>query len=814
MKNEQENTKTDKVKKGIKLPKVSKEKKVKEKKEKPVREKKEKPVRERKEKPVKQKREKPVRVKKSPKENMDSGNKKEKVFAVLNSAKQGAGTIFGKVKDGVCAGVDKIKQKSTGEDGKLKIDFQVLGEIIKTQKIRTVIVGSFLVPVIFIVILGVVSYQKASDTIIANYEESAVSTISAESLYFDLLCESVSSKTAEMVQDPTMSSYYKLYFDGTDAETMEMIKTNKESLRHMAKSASYLTDYFIVTPRGTQISSKDTPLPDDAYDALHASDTDGVYLSAEKKKNMWLGRHAYIDGVYGTDDTGYGLAYYQRFLGVDALLIVDINMETIEAALANMDFGLNSYKAIVTKDGREIIYQDVEGEEGAVVQQIVQDNIFAETDFYQQSLEETEAGCKLVKNGGKKYLYVYSPVGKTGIMICGLIPYANIVAEAYSIRNITVILVILAIIVAMVVGNAIAVSISKTLQTTVNALDRVAEGDLTVPFITKRKDEFRMLSDGLNHTLTGVRGLMKDVRGFGGEVNQLTGGVAQTADTINISMQDIAVAIDEVAKGVVTQAEETEICSSKMSEFSEQIGNVCVQAEDMSGVADRAIEAVNRGKIIIEDLSVQSETTVRLTKELGQDIINVKTQSDEIEHIINVINDIADQTNLLSLNASIEAARAGENGRGFAVVADEIRKLADQSMQAGNQIKGIVGNIRTTTQQTTDSAERTEAYIYKQADSLAETISVFASINSCVEELVSGLQNMAVRMQEIGKEKNDVEDAICNISAVSEQAAAATEEVTATLNEQVYSISVLSEKAEQLAIRVNSLEEAMTQFTI
>lgn len=799
MKKGQDKTKTDKTKSSIKIPKIPKVTREKKPKEKVAKAKKEKPVREKKQKPVQDK---------------NSGNKKEKIFAVLSSIKQGVGFAFGKVKDGIVTGIDMIKQKSVGEDGKSRIDFQALGEIVKTQKIRTVIVGSFLVPVIFIVVLGVASYQKASDTIISNYEESAVSTISAESLYFSLLCESVSSKTTEMVQDATMTSYYELYFDGSDAETMEMIKTNKENLRHMAKSASYLNDYFIVTDRGTQLTSKDTALPEGAYEAMYASATDGVYLSADKKKNMWLGRHAYLDEIYGIDDSSYGLAYYQRFLKIDALLVVDITMETIESALANMDFGLNSYKAIVAKDGREIIYQDVEGEDGTIKQQVVTDNIFAGTEFYQQSLEETEAGCKEVKSNGKKYLYVYSPVGKTGIMICGLIPYSNIVAEANNIRNITIVLVILAIIVAMVVGNAIAISISKTLQSTVEALDKVAEGDLTVPFVTKRKDEFRMLSEGLNHTLTGVRGLMKDVQGFGGEVNELTGGVAQTADTINISMQDISIAIDEVAKGVVTQAEETEICSSKMSEFSEQIGSVCIQAEDMSGVADRAIEAVNRGKVIIEDLSVQSETTVRLTRELGQDIINVKTQSEEIENIINVINDIADQTNLLSLNASIEAARAGENGRGFAVVADEIRKLADQSMQAGNQIKSIVGNIRTTTQQTTDSAQRTESYIYKQADSLEETITVFASINSCVEELVAGLQSMATRMQTIGEEKNDMEDAICNISAVSEQAAAATEEVTATLNEQVYSISVLSEKAEQLATRVKDLEEAMTQFTI
>ena len=113
----------------------------------------------------------------------------------------------------------------------------------------------------------------------------------------------------------------------------------------------------------------------------------------------------------------------------------------------------------------------------------------------------------------------------------------------------------------------------------------------------------------------------------------------------------------------------------------------------MEDMTDKAIESVNHGKVIIEDLNKQSDTIIQLANELGHDIENVKRRSDDIEHIIDTINEISAQTNLLSLNASIEAARAGEHGRGFSVVADEIRKLANQSMEAANEIKNIVDNI-------------------------------------------------------------------------------------------------------------------------
>lgn len=719
---------------------------------------------------------------------------------------------------------EKFSKKNTEEvkkkpDEKKSKDLKILkklniGRFINFKKIQSVLVGSFLVPVVFIVILGVVSYQKASETIIEKYRESSISAISSGSLYFELLCETVVSKATEVVTDTNTADYYERLYDDGDTRANDSFRELRKNMLSIGTSARYIKSYNILAAGGMQVTSGRITLAQDAYTKFLES-KEGSYVGKGVNQKAWLGYHSYLDEAAQMHTEDYGLVLCQRFMKADALVMLDVDMETIVEALENMSFGENSYKALITQDGREIILQEVLSEDGTTtVNQKIAEDFFGTTDFYQESLGSEERGSKDVKYNGEKYLYVYSPVGNTGIMICGLIPYSVITAEAKDIRNITVILVILATIIAMGVGSMIAVGISSTLKSIVRSLGKVAEGDLTIAFKTKRKDEFRQLNDSLNHMLSGVRGLMTDVKGFGTEVNELSGNVALTADTINTSMQDIATAVDEVAHGVVTQAEETENCSKKMEDFSVQIVSVCDQTESMGDMADKAIDAVNRGKVIIEDLNKQSETTVRLTKELSQDIVNVKTQSDEIEKIINVINEIAEQTNLLSLNASIEAARAGEHGRGFAVVADEIRKLADQSMQAANQIKDIVGTIRSTTQQTTDSAQKTEEYIYKQADSLDETITVFGYINNCVDELVSGLQAMATSMKSIGQEKDEVEDSIRNISAVSEETAAATEEVTATLSEQANSIARLSEKAEQLARRVQALEEATSQFQV
>lgn len=674
----------------------------------------------------------------------------------------------------------KVKKPKFKAFGIKKINFKQF----MRSSIKGTLIKAFLVPVILVIILGAVSYITASNTIKSKVEESSENTISAMGMYLELLTSTTASKAQEMGMGNEMPSSYE----------------------------SYLYSYNVVAENGisTTSAAENGSMSEGIYSKFIES-KEGKYLTDNGLSSAWLGYHSALDEELNISADSYGIAYYQKLSGENTYLILDLATETMEQMLDEMDFGQSSIKAIVSQDGREIVRMSQK--EGNVT--LAEETpVFADKEFFTKSLQAAEPSGEYVKYNGKTYLYVYAPAGESGIMLCGLIPQDNLVKEIRFIRGICIAMILLACIIAFFIGSRIAAGMEKAVKVMVDSMDQVSAGDLTQNFEVKRKDEFGTLAMGLNEMITGMRMIMTDMKSFGNEVKEMADGVAEKTHNINTSVREISTAVDEVAKGAQTQAQEADASEIKMKGFAGKIENVCSGTENMGNTVDKATTAVEQGRIIVDDLNKKSETTVEITRILVENINNVQERSSEIEGFIDTVNSIAQQTNLLSLNASIEAARAGEHGRGFAVVAEEIRKLADETIQAGRNIKKIVESIVETTQKTTDSAKEAERIVNAQATSLEETNHVFGEIDQCVEILVNGLKEIVDSMQTIDAEKEQIQDSISNISVVSEQAAASTEEVTATLDNQVQIIADLAQGVEQLRQEADALDQSISIFTV
>lgn len=742
--------------------------------------------------------------------NKKSALDKEARKAAKQAAKQKATQMKKEAKEKKKKAEKAVKEKTEKNVKEAKFTLSALKDIKGSTKhsiMQTLLVG-FLVPVVMMIVLGVVCYNTAASGMISKYQESAESTVTAVGNYFDLICTSISSKALELIGDGDVADYYGKYYKKQDAQSMESMRNARTLLGNAKATNKYMYSYSVVPEGGTYLTSLTGAMSDNPYEDFKASTEGQYFVENSTARNAWLGYHTYLDESLNSLPKNYAIAFYQRLAKGDSYLIFDVDMDVVMAMLEQMDFGDGTIKALVSKDGREVV--SIQGKE----EEEITEQYFVGQKYYEETKDTEESVAKSVRYNGKRYSYIATPVGKTGAMICTLIPRSNLMGQANQIKFITIVLVILAAAAALATGGFISTGISREVKKMTIGISKVAEGDLAGTFDTKRKDEFGILSGSLNKMLASMRNLMQDMKGFGDKVNEMAADVSERTENLDDSIQNTAQTMDEVAKGVQSQAEETETANEKMIAFSDNINKVSDQTSSMGQAADQAIEAVGQGREIVQDLNAKSDSTVELTRVLVQDINEVQKNSQEIQNFVEVINSIAGQTNLLSLNASIEAARAGEAGRGFAVVAEEIRKLADQSKESGNRIQKIVAGIEGTTEKTTESAKKAESMVMEQAKALEETVQVFGRIQSCVADLVDGIRQILDRLGEITAEKTMVQDAIQNISSVSEELAASTQEVTATLGEQTGSVGKLAQKSEELKKASEELEASISRFKL
>ena len=678
--------------------------------------------------------------------------------------------------------------------------------------LRTLSVA-FMVPVVLTVILGVVSYNVASNSIISTYKETAKATVCAEADYFELICESISKKALELVLSSDTATFYSMYYkDKTAAGFATQLQATKKELSNLLSTNDQIFSYTVIPDQGASMSSLNFKIEaGEPYEGFKNS-PEGLFFDENKAtRNGWFGYHTYIDEFSNSDTTKYVFTYIQRMTRGDNYLILDMKQSAAEEMLKNLNFGDNSYVGLISRDGREVAMEcgtdmisELQKNEGYVISH----------GFYKNIAELEETYSEDIRFNGKKYMFIAEPVEGTGIVIYALIPQANATSQVRSIRTITFILVAAAVVIALAIGYFISTGISKAMRHMSRGLEKAANGDLTRVFKTYRKDEFATLTASLNTMITGIHDVMVDMKEFSKKVSGLSNDVSKDSVSISEAAFNTTKVMDEVAKGIMDQASNTEPSNRLMSSFSENIAEVADRTTLMGSAADEVMGAVEEGRSIVSTLNKQSGATVKLTQELLEDIKEVERNSLEIQSFVNVISDISEETNLLSLNASIEAARAGEAGRGFSVVADEIRKLADQSMESGNNINRFAAIIEETTKKTTESAKKTEKMIMEQAQSLEETVEVFTRINESVEALVKDLKETLTKLQKVDEEKNGVQSSLQNISTVSEEVAASGEEVTATLTQQAEIIAQLSAKAMELNEDADKLNEAIAKFTV
>jgi len=690
------------------------------------------------------------------------------------------------------------------------------------KSVRTKMIGVFLIPVFFIIILGVVSYRKSSQNIIGNYEKSSLTTLKMMSDYYRLGFESVTGKSNQFITNESIRKYYSGNYADDSGMELQQYKTIENILVSSAMYDSVVKDIFIFSDYGFGASTRGT-VPANLYNTFKES-VEGKAFIESKDRFMWSGYHHYFDKVVQVEEREYGFALtyylYNTLNKKVGLIVIDIKTEFLTKAMEKTNFGEGSIIGFVTNDGREILAGDYPEGFNFIDTQFyndylpVKDDSSIKIDKQEEGAEESFGGVEYVDYKGKPYLYLYTKLEEQDVMICSLIPEDRITKQADEVLKITVTIVLLACFVAIIVGSKFAAGIGKTINKTNDVLHKTSKGDLTVSANLKRHDEFDQLATGINSMISGMKDLILRTT----QVSKVVAGnaveVTSNTSLLLIATEDIARAVEEIEQGANGQATDAAECLTQMSYLSDQIGVMSEKAVNIGEITNLTQSIVKEGTVIINDLSEKSNNTVNITQVVIEDILKLEVKSLAVNAIIGTINEIAEQTNLLSLNASIEAARAGDAGRGFAVVADEIRKLAVQSRTAANKIGDIIVEIVNQTKETVKTTKKAEDIVASQGTTLKSTVDVFYNINSHVEKLSSNLNQILDGLTEIRRTKDDTLKTIGSITATTQQTAAATGELGATAMNQMSSVEALNNAAIRLNEAVLNLEETIDVFII
>lgn len=337
-----------------------------------------------------------------------------------------------------------------------------------------------------------------------------------------------------------------------------------------------------------------------------------------------------------------------------------------------------------------------------------------------------------------------------------------------------IIVILAGIGIAILLGIMIANSIAKPTAVLKKELDELADrgGDLTQEIKINSKCEIGDLARTVNKFLANLRKIMA-------EVKENSVHVAATAEQLNSSAEQTTAAVNETA--------------ATMNEISTTVEQVSNNIQEISFASLRAAEYANAGNEDIVRLTGQMQSIADSSNSSTKVIHDLSLKSQEIGRIVELITTIADQTNLLSLNAAIEAARAGEQGRGFAVVAEEVRKLADQSSNAAKQIKELINTIQF------------------QAQNAVQTI---AAGGKDVEEGILVVQDVGGSFQKIIGAVDSLTNQIQDVAAAAEEMTAGVENVAASTEEENAAMEEVSASAESLAGLAEGLNDLVGKFKV
>lgn len=376
-------------------------------------------------------------------------------------------------------------------------------------------------------------------------------------------------------------------------------------------------------------------------------------------------------------------------------------------------------------------------------------------------------------------------------------------------------IVISVVIVAIGIYLTIRISsaITKPILAIVSRMKAISGGQLNhEPLLSKSGDEIGQLVQSVNEMNHQLNAIVKDIFQAALSVSQQSEQLQSSSKELKEGSEQIASTMQELSSGAETQANSASDLSETMGDLVKSIYVANENGQAVAEASNQVLKQSQTGHSLMRESVNQMNRINDLMKNTVSKVKHLDEQSGQISKLVDVIQSIADQTNLLALNAAIEAARAGEHGRGFAVVADEVRKLAEQVSSSIVDINKIVGNVRKETEEVAENLDQGYEQIVKGAKSVHQTGESFSEIKAHIEQMSDRIITIQSDLNNIMKNSEVMNDTISSIASVSEEAAAGIEQTAASAEQSSQSMEGISSNADNLTGLSDKLNKLVNRF--
>lgn len=416
------------------------------------------------------------------------------------------------------------------------------------------------------------------------------------------------------------------------------------------------------------------------------------------------------------------------------------------------------------------------------------------------------------------YVPLYQPNSDkiVGSIFCGR-SQAEVNAAAHSTIVSMALSMMGVFIVAIVIGMFVITRIVKHLDGAVDYLGTLSKGALNLTVkkdLVVRKDEVGDIARAIQRLVESMRDIITNITTSSQALQGFSEKFSASFDRIAESINNVNIAVDEIANGSSSQAAETMSASQKVTQMGTALDETTANVETLGSSSVKMREYNKTAAKNLDELSAISETTKSSVLLVQNQTNQTNDSAQEIREATELITDIANQTNLLSLNASIEAARAGENGRGFAVVADEIRNLSEQSRESAERIVEIVNTLIANSNTSVTTMNEVAENIRTQNNKIEETGEMFRSLNEEIAEVTEAIEKIRKQTEALDVQKKEVLDIVDGLAAIAEQNAAGTEETSASMAEFHEIIDSCHEATEELTKLAQNLADPTERFTL